>query len=223
MLSKKATQTGSFFYMMNLMNFSKSHFYLSVLAIAAVFLFLTFHETPVKQPDGVLIKIDPQQEVTTAKPFQKEGYLITPLNTYKLRARVLGKKHYRFSKWASISPIDLALGWDVMSSNFYLNQLKVSQKRRWYYVKWGGFAAVSEQKIFNNSANVHILPASKDVEKAVKRFKEGSLVELEGFLVRVDDTEKNRWWVSSRSRTDRGDGSCEVFYVTKANFTYFDK
>ncbi len=223
MLSKKATQTGSFFYMIDLMTFSKSHFYLTILAITAGLLFFIFYEHPMKQPNGVLIKKEPQQQTTTALPFQKEGYLITPLSTYKLRARVLGKKHYRFSKWANVSPIDLALGWDIMSSNFYLDQLKISQARRWYYVKWGGSAAVSEQKIFNNSANVHILPASKDIKKTVKSFKKGSLVELEGFLVRVDDTEKDRWWVSSRSRTDRGDGSCEVFYVTKANFTYSDK
>lgn len=209
--------------MMNFMSFSKLHFYLTVLAITAVFLFLTFHESPVKQPDGILIKKEPLQEQTSELPFKKGKFLITPLQYYKLRARVLGKKHYRFSKWADLSPVDLALGWDVMSSNFYLDQLKIKQARRWYYVKWGNSAAVSEQKIFNNSANVHILPANEHVATMVKKFKEGTLVDLQGYLVRVDDEEKNRWWISSQSRTDRGDGSCEVFYVTQASFTYSDK
>jgi hypothetical protein len=43
----------------------------------------------------------------------------------------------------------------------------------------------------------------------------GQIVHLEGDLVRADG--KDGWhWVSSLSRTDTGDGSCEVVWVEHA-------
>ena len=53
-------------------------------------------ETPQQaSPDGV-IRLD--------------GHTITPLQPFRLEARVLGREDYRFDRGARISPTDLALG-----------------------------------------------------------------------------------------------------------------
>lgn len=176
---------------------------------------LLWPETKVRQPNGVLVKEPPQQRETSKQPFFHKGYTITPLYDYELKARILGKNRFYMFQWADLSPIDLALGWDLMSSNHYLNQMKITQSRRWYWVKPKN-ASIREKTVFHNSANVHIIPANKQLEKLILSFPLQQLITLKGHLVRVDDVKKNKWWISSTSRTDRGDGSCEVFYVTDA-------
>jgi hypothetical protein len=53
------------------------------------------------------------------------------------------------------------------------------------------------------------------VARRLKAARAGQLVHLKGMLVRADG--KDGWhWVSSLSRTDTGDGSCEVIWVESA-------
>ena len=54
------------------------------------------------------------------------------------------------------------------------------------------------------------------LSKAVKGLKEGDAVELAGHLVDVAATKKtqNYWWNSSMTTEDRGDGACEIIYLT---------
>jgi hypothetical protein len=51
----------------------------------------------------------------------------------------------------------------------------------------------------------------------VKGLKEGNIVEMTGHLVDVAAAKKSEsyWWNSSVSTTDRGDGSCEIIYLTR--------
>ena len=62
-----------------------------------------------------------------------------------------------------------------------------------------------------------MIPANENVRRAVKMIKEKDEVFLEGFLVSLKGTYKGETvtWNSSLSRTDTGDGSCELFYVSK--------
>ncbi len=70
-------------------------------------------------------------------------------------------------------------------------------------------------EIITHSANMHMIPASDEVEETLLSAIRGDIVDLQGYLVEVHG-EKGWKWVSSLRRDDTGDGSCELVYVEKA-------
>ena len=71
--------------------------------------------------------------------------------------------------------------------------------------------------VIAHSANNHIIPANENIHRAVKMIKKKMRLFLEGYLVNLKGTYKGREvsWNTSLSRTDTGNGSCELFYVSK--------
>jgi hypothetical protein len=67
----------------------------------------------------------------------------------------------------------------------------------------------------NCLSNNHLLPADEFIAAAVKRARKGDQVRLKGWLVSygIKDTPYSRG--SSTVRNDRGNGACEVVYVTE--------
>ncbi|MGH7455022.1 MAG: hypothetical protein ACRENG_26945 [bacterium] len=92
-----------------------------------------------------------------------------------------------------------------------MDRLKISQSGRRYFW-WGRPLPLPAETIYAHSANMHILPANEEVENLLDQINSGDIVTLRGYLVAIragDD-----WnWRSSMSRTDRGDGACEVVWV----------
>ena len=63
----------------------------------------------------------------------------------------------------------------------------------------------------------HIIPASDDVRWKLKMLRAGDHIRLRGYLVDVDGIRSDGatfYWHSSTTRTDTGDGACEVIYTT---------
>jgi hypothetical protein len=162
---------------------------------------------------GMSAPAEPFQEVSNATPWQQGDYLITPLANYTVTARVLSKKEYTKDKSATLSPVDLALGWGVMSDAAVLSDLRISQSGRWFYVYWKD-ATVDTNQVMTHSANTHILPATPEIARKVKTIERNQVVHLQGYLVQV--TKRDGFlWRSSLTRSDTGDGSCEVLWVTE--------
>jgi hypothetical protein len=69
--------------------------------------------------------------------------------------------------------------------------------------------------IERHSANMHLIPANEWVEDTLDEVREGSLVELRGFLIEAEADDGWRWR-SSLTRDDTGARSCEVFFVERA-------
>jgi hypothetical protein len=62
---------------------------------------------------------------------------------------------------------------------------------------------------------MHMIPATAEVEAALKSFHDGDLIDMEGQLVEV--TAPDGWhWRSSLTRTDSGPGACELMWVRQA-------
>jgi hypothetical protein len=59
---------------------------------------------------------------------------------------------------------------------------------------------------------MHMIPARKSIERQLKDLRPGNIVVLEGYLVDVDHPSGWRWR-TSLSRTDTGNGACEIVYV----------
>jgi hypothetical protein len=136
---------------------------------------------------------------------------LTPLARFRLTARVLGATRYSLDREAKLAPVDLALGWGPMSDNAVLEDLHISQMSRFY--TWSGRELPLEpEQITANSANMHMIPADPGVRRTLLRVHRNDIVELSGFLVSIRSADG--WiWRSSMSRTDSGDGACEVVWV----------
>lgn len=149
----------------------------------------------------------------------KEGYdiAITQKAAYTVRGIVVGRENYHSGWNALISPADVALCWGRIAENGTYKRLKWSQGNRWYFWRAGEDFGYSNDFIAGHSSNNHLIPATPNLEKAMKGLKEGDAVELAGHLVDVAATKKSQsyWWNSSMTTEDRGDGACEIIYLTR--------
>lgn len=157
----------------------------------------------------------PEQARTSAPPFQHQGYTIRPLAEFTVHARVLSREDYRWDAGAAIAPIDLALGWKRMAEPRVYEALHISQGGRWYRYSWSGEPPIPPAEIIESSANMHLVPASPAVERALRQARPDGYVRLQGKL--VEATQASGWrWTSSLTRTDSGAQSCELVYVESA-------
>src|SRR5512133_1473961 len=166
----------------------------------------------VAQPPGILAPGEPMQtQPETAATWTYRNHTLTSLATFEIRARVLSAERYRFDRAAELSPVDLALGWGPMSDSQILAAFSIEQRDRWYFWR-AAHMPIPEAEVIGHSANMHMIPANEGIARRLKAARVGQLVHLRGQLVRADG--KDGWhWVSSLSRTDTGDGSCEVIWV----------
>ncbi len=185
------------------------------MSLIFVALFVSAVAWKTRDPWADTVRVDtvPLQgePIENPRSWPHEGAVLTEVATWELDAVILGERSYRLDHFASVVPIDLALGWGIMSDPEVLRELKISQRNRWFWVYWKGGMTHSETDIFLVSSNVHILPANDAVRRQLRHVDRGDNVHLSGLLVDVSfDGGQMR---SSRSREDRGGGACEVFYV----------
>lgn len=186
---------------------------LLALGVAAIGMGLwCWQGRPVAQPAGVLAPAEPvQSDPDNPAPWTFRNHRITPLARFELRARVLGAERYRFDRPAELSPVDFALGWGPMSDSRILQDITVTQRDRWFF--WSAERlSIPASEVMIHAANMHLIPATSAVERRLLSVRPGQLVTLRGQLVRADG--QDGWhWISSLTRTDTGDGSCEVVWV----------
>ena len=188
--------------------------YLFILSVAALcYLFITDRgATPIAHAPGILVSDSPRQVNVQPSGFRIDDYLVTRKARFEIHARVLSTEPYYTGRTADLSPIDLALGWGVMSNQSVIDQLDISQSGRWYRWRYEASPPVPEQQIIHSSSNMHMIPASKAVERSLKKLRKGDIISISGYLVDVDH-ESGWHWRSSMIRTDTGDGACELVYV----------
>ena len=186
--------------------------------LAALMMVWRWDHRPLRHPPGVLVAAAPEQRDASAGIIDREGFRLTPRAEFRLQARVLGRERYWLDRGAKLAPLDLALGWGPMSDQAVLDRIDVSQGGRWYHLRWSLPAPLPESAIMDHSANMHIVPAEAWIESLLAGARVGEVVELDGLLVDVEGAGGFRW-ATSLSRQDRGDGSCELFYVTFASLT----
>ena len=78
-------------------------------------------------------------------------------------------------------------------------------------------AGLSESDVNRHSANNHLIPADGEIKKEISKIRKGDIVEITGYLVSLKATNpegETYDWNSSLTRTDTGNGACELIYVT---------
>lgn len=155
----------------------------------------------------------PLQSSASESSLQRAGYVIEPLASYDIRARVLSIERYRMGREADLSPVDFALGWGPMSDGAVLDKLTISQSNRWYHFRWEGSPPIDPTLMAKSSANTHLVPANDSVKDRLLKVSKGEVIRLSGYLISVRHADG--WtWRSSLSRDDTGGGSCELMWVT---------
>ena len=160
---------------------------------------------------GVQVDSKPRQgKISIDRTFKKEKYTIIPLASFKMEGKILAKKRYVLGSGSDLAPYDLAMGWGRMSDETILDKIKISQIQRFYSWK-AEVLPIPRREIEKSSANMHIIPANKNIKKIVRKADEWDVISLKGYLVKViaDDFH----WKSSLTRNDTGDGACELIWV----------
>ena len=182
----------------------------------ALLVWWLWRDDAVEHGPGVVAPDEPQQSAgDDVAAFDHNGYRVTPLARFALRARVLAREDYSLDREAELAPIDLALGWGPMSDEDVLEHIDISQGGRWY--RW--FAReppIPRRQIERHSANMHMIPADDVVADLLGDTRVGSVVSLRGYLVEVRAVDGWRWR-SSLTRDDTGARSCELVFVERVS------
>ena len=184
-----------------------------VAILATIFAWNYIHR-PITYLPGVLISSEPEQTSMTDSPITCGNFNLKPLAHLALDARVLHRKIYRYDRQAALVPVDLALGWGPMSDQRVLDRITITQSMRFYWFEYERPPPISKEEIIAHSTNMHIIPSTTAVASQCKSLRTGALVHLDGDL--VEATASNfRTWRSSLSRTDTGNGACELIWLKK--------
>jgi hypothetical protein len=148
----------------------------------------------------------------------KNGHFtLMPVAKYRLSGVVVSKESYADGWDGKISPIDVAIVWGRLSGSDYRRYVTFSQGSRWYHYQLKEGSPFEVSYVITHSSNNHIIPANENILRAIKSIKKKDKVILEGWLVNLSGKYQggNVSWTTSLSRQDTGNGSCELFYVSK--------
>jgi len=161
---------------------------------------------------GVIAADSPQQQrISHATSFPLNNYTITPLAEFSLQARVLSTQRYQLDRAAQLAPVDLALGWGRMSDETVLSRINISQSGRFYFWRVEEFP-IPREEIESHSANMHMVPADGTIARQLSAIRVGQRVRIQGQLIEAKGADG--WtWRSSLTRTDTGNGACELVLV----------
>ncbi|MDD7983582.1 hypothetical protein PQO01_01290 [Lentisphaera marina] len=172
-----------------------------------------------RAPHPGAVEQEPQQvQITTPSKIKMGAYTIHELAKFRIRARILSKTNYHMGRETDLSPTDLALGWQKMSDLKVLDKISISQSGRWYYWRTSNFP-IPRRDIETMSANMHLIPANDAIEDQIEETQEGDIIEITGSLVKVTSNTDNWNWKSSLTRSDTGNGACEVILVKELKIT----
>lgn len=184
------------------------------IMVVAWLIWVYVNSGPVKLPSGVIIPYTPTQK-KPVNPVELElpGFDIHALAEFEINAKVLGVESYSLDDMSLFSPIDLALGWGMMSDQDVVDQLEITQSGRWYKYR-SNSNELNMRKVAVHSANMHMIPGDSTIERVLESVRVGEIVMITGYLVKVRSHESNQTWISSMKRTDTGGGACEIVWVS---------
>ena len=160
---------------------------------------------------GVKAADAPLQEAVDARSLPAGDFSLTVRAAFSVTAKVLSKRRYRWDSMAPAASWDFALAWGAMSDEALLAGTRLVQGNRrmfWHLYDMPLPLALVER----SSANVHLVPATPDVEQALAAVPAGAIVTLEGELVDLHLPD-GRVIPTSLTRMDRGAGACEILRV----------
>ena len=188
-----------------------------LIACAAFLLLAVFWDGPeTRTSPGVLVPYEPEQDaIDTRHQWQFKDGQVTALANFRVRARVLLTEHYWWGRDAGVSPVDLTLGWRLMSNQEVLDGLRLYSMRRAYaWTPRNDRLPASAEDINTHSANMHMVPSTRELAARLRAIIRGDLIDIRGFLIEIKFSDGGTWR-SSLTRTDTGNGACELVWVNE--------
>jgi hypothetical protein len=167
----------------------------------------------IRQEPGVLVPMAPlQKEIPPKELPDIEGWHLTAVAEYKLKARVLGTKSYRSGFGSELVPVDVSVAWGRMSDQSIIDQFDISMGNRFLFYECSEALPLPEAEMISHAANNHVISANAQVRSALRWLRSGQIVTMRGYLVNAAGPGGAKW-NSSLRRDDTGNGACELFYV----------
>jgi len=139
--------------------------------------------------------------------------------SFTINAKVESSRAYDDAISALI-PYDLLLTWGDMADEDIDSKLVWEQGDRKGQVSGslGGASGVdlSSDYVIRHVSNNHMIPSNAGIEKALRKIKAGDMVRIDGRLVDVRMSLYDGRVLTvntSKTRTDQGEGACEIIYV----------
>jgi hypothetical protein len=164
------------------------------------------------EPEQVLL----QEEAPIT--FEAKGHEVrlTPRAAYRITGYAVDTSRMLLDEWDFALPMDLALAWGPVADPVVLRKMKFHLSGR-YVSWWAEDGALSPQVIQSHVANHHLVPATDEVAREMRRVRKGDRVTLRGKLVDLEILDRNGKTVfrsrTSLSRDDVGSGACEQMWV----------
>jgi hypothetical protein len=155
------------------------------------------------------------QAETDRPPFQVETgkgkVTLHPRASFDAPGKVVSAERYRLDGGAFLSPVDVVLTWGKLPEEPYRSEVDYGQMTRYYFWRTGS-PGIDLGYVQAHSSNMHLIPATPNVRRALLGIGSGDAVRLKGLL--VDASGENGFtWGTSMSREDSGPGACELVWV----------
>jgi hypothetical protein len=173
---------------------------------------------PGKTADDV---IDPTLEpiqtmVTNREDFYYQGgdvrWRLNPRATFIIAGRITSSKRYH-DEQGELLPYDLIMTWGELSNPAVDQWLSWEQSLRIGHFNWSANTPYTREYINSHAANIHIIPASDNLEQAIGELELNDTALMAGLL--VDAYSKEGYIETSLTREDTGLGACEVYYLER--------
>jgi hypothetical protein len=171
-------------------------------------------------PDPINTNLEPNQSNIARSSNMKIEFVnleatIYPRANYSISGRILSKRKYIRSWKSKLSKWDFVLGWGDAAKEDKIINLDIRQSVRWYSFKVAANVPMSGQYLSTHTANIHIIPDNKNIEKALLFVKKFDIVKMTGYLVDVhgNSAGKKVSWLTSTISYDKGDEASEIFLV----------
>lgn len=195
-----------------------------LVCAAALYAGWRFATSPVSFPadseDTLDVYSDPVQIDATGTPlpvmeFGSKRVYMAAIASYRISGILISKHSYGNGFMSDVSPWDYAIAWGEVPS--YADRIKFRQMARYCLFTYDTALPVDVNYIQSHMSNNHMIPANANIRRALKLGKTGRPVFVEGYLVNVEagTAKKANFWNTSTVRDDRGDGACEIIYVTR--------
>lgn len=157
---------------------------------------------------------EPVQGVTWRTPFSwptRRGVVqVRPRAAFDISAVVAAAEPYGFDDGAFLSPVDLVMTWGRLPEEPYRSRVSYYQITRYYFWRTRD-PSLDLHYIATHSANMHMIPATRNLARALAHVGSGDRVRLRGLLVDVEGSGFR--WRTSMTRDDTGPGACELVWV----------
>lgn len=167
---------------------------------------------PISHGPGIVAPDAPvQRDIPKVPDFSHKNFTLDPKAEIQLEARILSIKRYR-DMYSDLTKTDVVFGWGPMSNEENLVSLFVGQEDRSLSLKIAD-PPIDPSTIRMHVANMHLISSIEEISNKINSFREGHIVNVQGFLVDAK-SHTNGWELkTSLSRTDRGKGSSELLWV----------